>query len=372
MSPDQFLNRELSWLEFNQRVLDEAADEGVPLLERLKFLAITGANLDEFFMVRVGGLQMLAEENRGRADDAGATDEAGDDVDEDFSDPGRAPGTDPAGMTPEQQLAAIAERCERMVADQYALLGQLEERLREYGFVRPHADALTDSQAAALDHAFRETLFGVLTPTSVTSPEDFPLVETGAVCVLVRLAPAPDEPTQPVIKSAANALSEGGSRFAVIPCGRAAPRWLTLPADLSGTEDSASRRAFAYLPVEDAVAHLAGRFFEGQTVEEAVAFRVTRNADLAIREDQAGDLLRQMRRVLEKRRRGGCVRLELAAAASEEATAFLTHCLDVAPRDLYRADGPIGLGALMKVTGAAGFDDLRVDDWPPQPPRRLD
>ena len=95
---------------------------------------------------------------------------------------------------------------------------------------------------------------------------------------------------------------------------------------------------------------------------------MTRNADLAIREDQAGDLLRQMRRVLEKRRRGGCVRLEIADGASEEATAFLTHCLDVEAQDLYTAPGPIGLGALMKVTGAAGFDDLRVEDWPPQPP----
>ncbi len=247
-----------------------------------------------------------------------------------------------------------------------------------------------------MEHAFGEALFGVLTPTSVTAPEDFPLVETGAVCVLVRLAPvSPDEGDDTEIKAAANALSDGESRFAVIPCGRAVPRWLTLPAEGApegasaedATADGAAAkgtsakgagpgedggRAFAYLPVEDAVALSAGRFFEGQTVEEAVAFRVTRNADLAIREDQAGDLLRQMRRVLEKRRQGGCVRLELAAGASAEATAFLTRCLDVEPRDLYTAAGPIGLGALMKVTGAAGFDDLRTEDWPPQPPPRLD
>ncbi|NNJ26002.1 Polyphosphate kinase [Planctomycetes bacterium LzC2] len=373
MSPEHFLNRELSWLEFNQRVLDEAADPQVPPLERLKFLAITGANLDEFFMVRVGGLQMLAEETReGR--DASETE------DEDFADSGfgGTPGTDPAGMTPEQQLAAIAERCAAMNADQYALLAELDELLAGHGFVRPDPKKLTSHQAAALDHAFSEALFGVLTPTSVTAPEDFPLVETGAVCVLVRLAPAPPHrEDDPEIKAAANALNEGGSRFAVIPCGRAVPRWLTLPADGAAGDhgpgtNAEGGRAFAYLPVEEAVAHLAGRFFEGQTVEEAVAFRVTRNADLAIREDQAGDLLRQMRRVLEKRRRGGCVRLELAAGASEEATAFLKHCLDVEPRDLYLAHGPIGLGALMKVTGAAGFDDLRVEDWPPQPPVRLD
>ena len=383
MLPEHFLNRELSWLEFNQRVLEEAADPQVPLLERLKFLAITGANLDEFFMVRVGGLQMLADEiDEGRGGESDTEDEAL--FDEDLSDagPGGAPGTDPAGMTPERQLAAIAERCATMNADQYALLAELDAALAGHGFVRPAPDRLTAAQAAALDHAFSEALFGVLTPTSVTAPEDFPLVETGAVCVLVRLAPAPpaDGGRSPdvQIKAAANDLHGGGSRFAVIPCGRAVPRFLTLPAEahVDGQADRRpaehSGRGFAYLPVEDAVAHLAGRFFEGQTVEEAVAFRVTRNADLAIREDQAGDLLRQMRRVLEKRRRTGCVRLELAAGASGEATAFLTRCLDVAPRDLYTAPGPIGLGALMKVTGAAGFDDLRVEDWPPQPPPRLE
>ena len=379
MSPEHFLNRELSWLEFNQRVLDEAADPAVPPLERLKFLAITASNLDEFFMVRVGGLQMLAEETRG----GGAFGENGAD-DEDFSDagPGGPPGTDPAGMTPERQLEAIAERCAQMAADQYALLAELDELLAGHGFVRPNPARLSAPQAAALDHAFGEALFGVLTPTSVTAPEDFPLVETGAVCVLVRLAPAAAHDDDPEIKAAANALADGAPRFAVIPCGRAVPRWLTLPTDGAAADhESADRRpidhadhgrAFAYLPVEDAVAHLAGRFFEGQTVEEAVAFRVTRNADLAIREDQAGDLLRQMRRVLEKRRRTGCVRLELAAGASAEATAFLTRCLDVEPRDLYTAPGPIGLGALMKVTGAAGFDDLRAEDWPPQPAPRLE
>ena len=176
MSPEHFLNRELSWLEFNQRVLDEAADPSVPPLDRLKFLAITASNLDEFFMVRVGGLQMLADENRARDGDVAA---------------GPPRGVDPAGMTPEDQLAAIAERCERFVADQYALLGELEDLLAGRGFRRLAADDLNARQAAALEHVFRDALDGVLTPVSVTGPDDFPLVETGAVCVLVRLAPAP-------------------------------------------------------------------------------------------------------------------------------------------------------------------------------------
>ena len=361
VNPDHFLNRELSWLEFNQRVLDEAADPSVPPLDRLKFLAITGSNLDEFFMVRVGGLQMLADEGRvGRTPDS--------------EEPaaGPPPGTDPAGMTPEDQLAAIADRCAKLVADQYALLEELEADLADHGFVRLRPEELDTAQAAALENVFREALDGVLTPVGVTGPDDFPLVETGAVCVLVRLAPAAAGGGEGVgvIKSAANALADGGPRFAVIPCGRAAPRWLALPSARSGPGEGG--RGFAFLPVEDAVAHLAGRFFAGQQVDEAVAFRVTRNADLAIREDQAGDLLRQMRRVLEKRREGDCVRLELAAAASDAATAFLTACVGADARDVYRAPGPVDLGAFMKVTGAAGFDDLRAPDWPPQPPPLLD
>ena len=362
MNPDHFLNRELSWLEFNQRVLDEAADPSVPPLDRLKFLAITASNLDEFFMVRVGGLQMLADENRAREDDVAA----------------RLPrGVDPTGMTPEDQLAAIAERCGRFVADQYALLDELEELLADHGFARLTAGDLSGAQAAALEHVFRDALDGVLTPISVTGPEDFPLVETGAVCVLVRLAPA-DPPKENaagrrVVKQAANALTAGGPRFAVIPCGRAVPRLITLPTrDGDGRAGESDGRGFAFLPVEDAVAHLAGRFFAGQRVDEAVAFRVTRNADLAIREDQAGDLLRHMRRVLEARRRGDCVRLELAAGASELSANFLNACLEVDDRDVYLADGPVGLSALMAASGASGFDDLREPDWPPQPAPRLD
>ena len=365
VKPEHFLNRELSWLEFNQRVLDEAADPSVPPLDRLKFLAITASNLDEFFMVRVGGLQMLAEENRTREDDVAA---------------GPPRGVDPAGMTPEDQLAAIAERCARFVADQYALLDELEELLVGHGFVRLAAGDLSSHQFAALEHVFRDALDGVLTPISVTGPEDFPLVETGAVCVLVRLAPAEegddDETDRRVVKAAANAMTAGGPRFAVIPCGRAVPRLITLPAaDPDAPRNADGRggdgRGFAFLPVEDAVAHLAGRFFAGQTVDEAVAFRVTRNADLSIREDQAGDLLRQMRRVLEARRRGDCVRLELAAGASDVAANFLTACLEADDRDVYRASGPVGLGALMAASGASGFDALREPDWPPQPPPKL-
>ena len=361
MTADKYLNRELSWLEFNQRVLDEAADPGVPVLDRLKFLAITGANLDEFFMVRVGGLQQLAEE--AKTDFSSEAAEVA----------GPTPGTDPSGMTPEAQLEAIADRVARMFADQDALLAELEAALSGHGFRRPAADALTPAQAAALEATFEDGLFGVLTPVSVTGPDDFPLVETGAVCVLVRLASAGDDEDgaddRREIKAAANALAEGGPRFAVIPCGRAVPRFLALPGD--GDPNHAGP-AFTFLPVEHAVARLAGRFFEGQRVVEATPFRVTRNADLAVREDQAGDLLRQMRRVLERRRRGDAVRLELAAGASAVSEAFLAACLDVPGRDIYRTRGPVGLGDYLRVTGASGFDDLRAPDWPPQPPARLE
>ena len=127
----RFINRELSWLEFNQRVLDEAQNEANPLLERLKFLAITASNLDEFFMVRVGSLNMMVEQG--------------------------ASGTDAAGLTPPEQMAAIRERCQQMVKDQYdILLNQLEPRLKQEGIVRQHRQELTEKQYQVLQNVIEE------------------------------------------------------------------------------------------------------------------------------------------------------------------------------------------------------------------------
>src|SRR5687768_5883618 len=147
--PQKFLNRELSWLEFNQRVLDEARDDSLPLLERLKFLAITASNLDEFFMVRVGGLRLLVEQQI-------AT-------------------TDASGMSPAEQLAAVGARAHQMVTQQQGCFADLEEKLAEAGIRRVRATALTDRQLKAVEQVFDSEIFAVMTPMAVAT-DSFPLL----------------------------------------------------------------------------------------------------------------------------------------------------------------------------------------------------
>ncbi|MCA9163155.1 MAG: RNA degradosome polyphosphate kinase, partial [Planctomycetales bacterium] len=149
-TPTHYLNRELSWLEFNQRVLDEARNESNALLERLKFLAITGSNLDEFFMVRVGGLKQLQAQGQTKPD--------------------------PAGMTPRQQLEAVGERIRRMTAEQYETFAELEPQLAEAGVRRLRGSDYTERQKELLEQIFENEIATVLTPQAVTSIDDFPLV----------------------------------------------------------------------------------------------------------------------------------------------------------------------------------------------------
>lgn len=202
----KYLNRELSWLEFNQRVLAEALDVGVPLLERLKFLAITASNLDEFFMVRVGSLQMLLAQ--------GST------------------SLDPSGLTPEQQLQAIGTRTHHMTVEQYAcFLQDLEPKLTEAGIRRRRAADLTPRQAKLVEQLFDDELSSILTPIAVTSSEDFPLLATQSLTVCVRLDPAKDDEKQ-------------RPRFAIVPFGKLTSRFVSLPAESD----------YEFMLVEDVVA----------------------------------------------------------------------------------------------------------------------
>ena len=168
----RFINRELSWLEFNQRVLDEAFDTSHPLLERLKFLAITGSNLDEFFMVRVGGLQMLSVEGRMRRD--------------------------PSGMAPDEQLAAISRRAGHMVVDQTAcFLQELEPALAAEGIRRIRPTGLSERQVNHLQRVFEQRIFPTLTPMVVTSAHDFPLLINPTLNVGVHIRPGPIDEDRP-------------------------------------------------------------------------------------------------------------------------------------------------------------------------------
>ena len=312
----RFFNRELSWLEFNQRVLDEARDDSLPLLERLKFLAITSSNLDEFFMVRVGGLRLLV--NKG------------------ITTP------DPAGMTPADQLTAIAERAHQMVAQQQACFAELEQKLAEAGIRRVRGQELTDRQAKTVEQVFDSEIFSVLSPRAIRAGDEFPLLVNQMLHVCVQLAP--------------DATSAGQPRFAIIPLGRTLPRFFTLGAD----------RGYSFVLLEDVVARLVGRFFTGEDVQSSAVFRITRNADFTLRDDLALDLLAGMEGVLTARKHGQCVRLEIAADASESVLALLTAALEVSPSEIFPTAAPIDLAAFMTLADRPGFDALKYENWPPQ------
>ena len=313
-----YINRELSWLSFNQRVLDEANNAERPLLTRLKFLAITGSNLDEFFMVRVGGLQ--SRPVGGEAE------------------------TDPAGLTTKEQLAQISKTTHALVATQYAcLLNELEPKLAEAGIQRHSAAKLTVEQAAYAERLFEHEIYPAVTPMALEPDTVFPLLAGLTVNLFVRLGP--------------DAKQGGGERQAVVALPRALPRFFTIPGE----------RGYHYLLLEDIVTLFLPRLFPGETILECVPIRLTRNADLTVREDQAGDLLEDMKEILTERRQSACIRLEVSDKASAAALDYLKTSLDVQAQDVYAAPGPLGLAAFFRIAATAGFPDLQEEEWPPQP-----
>lgn len=316
----QFFNRELSWLEFNNRVLGEAQDAAQPLLERLKFLAITGSNLDEFFKVRVGGLQLLHRRGVARHD--------------------------PSGLTPGEQLRRIHEKTHAMVREQSeCYLNEVEPGLTAAGLRRVKADQLTEKQQNFLRMLFRNEIFSVLTPMRIGEDVNFPLLVHESLSVCVRM-----QPTEQI---------DGAEvpRIAVIPFNAYPLRFITLPSDGGG---------YDYILLEDAVCLFADRFFKGETILESVPFRITRNADLALQEEQASDLMSGMEDLLEARKEADCVRLEIAENASEELVEFLRKLLNLDPSGVYPTSAPLDMSAFWELVEISGFDELKIDEWLPQ------
>jgi len=223
----EFINRELSWLEFNDRVLQCATNESVPLLERLKFLAITGSNLDEFFMVRVGGLQMLVAKGLTKKD--------------------------PSGMRPAEQLGAVLSRSERMVNDQYACYASLEREIAAAGIVRLKPHELTDEQSRHAEYVFDSDVLPVLSPMALSSFPQAPLLANRLLYVAVRLT-APIDPLTPASQPAAartRSSVKRTARIAIVPVARNQSRFVTMPAD----------GGYCFMLIEDIFAMFASRFF---------------------------------------------------------------------------------------------------------------
>jgi polyphosphate kinase len=343
--PQCYFNRELSWIEFNRRVLNEAFDPRTPLLERLKFLAIFSSNLDEYFMVRIAALKQQVEaEVRKLSMD---------------------------GKTPTQQLAMAYQRLHPLVTQQHLHFEQaIRPQLMAHGvYILDYID-LNQEQRGYLKQFFEEQVFPVLTPLAIDPSHPFPYISNLSVSLAV------------VIKD----HETGEDLFARVKVPNILPRFISLPIEnqtrMGTTADrgprpvnhpvtSANPAVWAGVPLEQVIAHNLGKLFPGMNIQEYYAFRITRNADLEVEEDEADDLMLAIEQELRKRRVGGSVvRLELPSAMPENLRALLMDELDLTEQDVYEIDGLLCLRDLFSLTGLP-LPALKDPVWRPVTHPRL-
>ena len=301
---DRYLNRELSWLDFNARVLALAADTSLPLLERAKFLAIFASNLDEFYMVRVAGLK--------RRDEMGLSVRSAD------------------GLSPREQLRRIGERTQQ-IASRHAqvFLESVRPALADEGIVIVTWAELDDAERAQLSTYFHEQVFPVLTPLAVDPAHPFPFVSGLSLNLAI------------TVKQPEN----GGQHFARIKVPDNVDRFVEL-----GPREGVAG-VVRFLPLEELIAAFLSVLFPGLEIVEHHAFRITRNADMEVEEDRDEDLLQAMERELARRRFGSPVRLEVADDMTENMLELLLRELDVAPGDVIDVPGLLDLSSLWQIYG---------------------
>lgn len=315
-------NRELSWLEFNSRVLEEALNETQPLLERLKFLAIFSTNLDEFFMIRVSGLKEELEEEISELS--------------------------PDGRSPVEQLKEISERLRPMVREQTRCLSEdILPKLKEQGIIIASYAELTAKEKTALSDYFLENIFPVLTPQAVDPSHPFPYISNLSLNLGMMI-----EPLDKVDKKDVISGDDDGRRFARVKIPPLVPR--LVPVGESGSK---------FTLLGEVVSANINALFPGMSASETHLFRVTRDADIEIREDEASDLLRVMEQQLRRRRFGDAVRLEVSAQMPVEMVTSLTESLELTPDDVYSVEGLLNIPDLMALHG---LDRPELKDKPLQ------
>ena len=324
-----YLNRELSWLQFNKRVLQEAVDDSNPLLEKLKFLAITSSNLDEFFMIRVAGLKHQTENNITRRDIA--------------------------SMTPAEQIESISETCQQLVARQYVYLKDILSMLQKEGlsFVKP--EEMTGEQMKWLESYFEREIFPVVTPMAVDSSHPFPFLASKSLNIAMLLERNERD-------SLVDEENDIDIKTAIVPVPSVLPRIIRLP------DDGKNSKMHYFIFLEDVLMHYAARLFIGYDLLEARAFRITRDADLYIDEEDAQDLLVEVERQLKKRQRGAAVRIEFEMGTSRFMRRFMTQEMNLAKEDMYEIDGPIDMTVFFGFCGMQGYDYLRYKEAHPHTP----
>ena len=307
--PSLYINRELSWLEFNQRVLEEGQDSKNPLLERLKFLCIVASNLDEFFEVRVAGLKQQRLSN--------------------ISAPG------PDALSPSEQLAAISVRVRKMVDDKYRLWNEdLVPNLEANNIFFLRYDELTDEENQYYNRYFESSVYPVLTPLAVDPVHPFPQLLNKSLNVAVELEGA-----------------DLNTNLAVVQVPRILPRLLPYKAGKS--------EMYRYIFIGSLIQAHVDSLFHGVQVKGAYQFRVTRNSDLYLDEEETDNLLKAIELELRKRSRGNAVRLEVQKDCPDHITDQLLQTFDLTNDDLYQVDGPINFLRLMPVISEVDRPDLK-------------